>query len=122
MPDKKMAPRVGDRVLVKVYNQHRTASIEQTVDKYVFVRLDAAIIHPDSSAVAVDRFDLASGWGEDAEITVLSRQWPEGWANGSTYCAYHISSGTDFTRTEIEHVIATGPDMLARWHELKEEN
>jgi hypothetical protein len=55
-------------------------------------------------------------------LEVLDREpveWPQGWAGDDGYGnAYHEPSNVTVDRDELAELLATGPDMLARWDEL----
>ena len=113
----KLTPRVGDRVLAKVDiegvgMQTRTGSVFEDVtakwrgEQYFRVRIDG---------ITDDVWQLSG-----RVLTVVDRdpvEWPEGWARFSSSMV-SINDSRTFSRAELEDILATGPDMLARWDEL----
>jgi hypothetical protein len=111
MNDKKLTPRVGDRVLVK------TGAFTGVVTTYA-----ANVIHVNASGdVHIHVPEVQeSGWWDVSDLTVVDRQpveWPEGWSRFSSSMVAHRNQRT-FSRAELEDITQAGPDMLARWDEL----
>jgi hypothetical protein len=121
--DKKLTPRVGDRVIAKVHiegvgMQTRTGSVFEDVtakwrgEPYFRVRIDG---------ITDDVWQMSA-----SALTVVDRdpvEWPEGWSDDGARgilgpMVYPEPTNTAFTKLMLELVLATGPDMLARWDEL----
>jgi hypothetical protein len=60
----------------------------------------------------------------DLPGTRMTGEWPEGWERGASHIAHIVGWKDDdddvlwFGRSELQRILATGPDMLARWDEL----
>jgi hypothetical protein len=116
MSDKKLTPRVGDRVLVKSGGGSRTGDVRRISGAVIFVEVHG--VHRAGETWQYDTLD---------ELTVVDREpveWPEGWEEGGSHLARVVGWKDDdetvlwFGRSELERILATGPDMLARWDEL----
>ena len=111
--DKKLTPRVGDRVLVTANEQIRLGTVT------------ALGSNGNYAAINIDGWGSAGGF-LTSRLEVVGRslgEWPEGWSDdGSSSIlgpmAYHEPTNTAYTKLMLELVLATGPDMLARWDEL----
>lgn len=124
MTDKKLTPRVGDRVLLVVHIdgkglQTRIGTVVEDVaakwrgEPYFRIQVDG---------ITDDYWQMSQG-----SLTVVDREpvkWPEGWEPGDHYewgpdsVAIHRNANLGFSKQNLIDILATGPDMLARWDEL----
>jgi hypothetical protein len=54
-------------------------------------------------------------------VTVVDRdpvEWPDGWESERDDDVYNNIVEAEMTKADIEHILATGQDMLDRWDEL----
>jgi hypothetical protein len=112
MSDKKLTPRVGDRVLVKSGGGSRTGDVRRISGAVVFVEVHG--VHRAGETWQYDTLD---------ELTVVDREpveWPEGWTRSKSVPDSHalFLGGHVISKPILERILATGPDMLARWDEL----
>jgi hypothetical protein len=108
MTDKKLTPRVGDRVTLRLNGRTYAGTVQDRS-------------HDASGEWLVSVDGRGRGFYASYELTVVDRdpvEWPEGWSDDGYGHAYHEPSNCDFERDGLEQVLATGPDMLARWGEL----
>lgn len=110
----KLTPRVGDRVIARKGpgSPHRTlAGTVKAIDAdHVWVVRDG---HMDAFG-----YDLCA-------IEVVDREpveWPKGWTRSSVYPGCASNGAHVYERYELEAILATGPEMLAKWSELMDES
>lgn len=114
----KLTPRVGDRVIYK--DSVAGTRIGTVVEVFADEGRQSVRIRMDERK---DHF-LNGFWTTQAtNVQVVDREpveWPEGWGKHSNCEAglYLEDNGWYFNRSELELILATGPDMLARWDEL----
>lgn len=110
MGDKKLTPRIGDRVLVKL-RRHTTSYIGNVVE----------LFDDDRYRVKVDGGPVGGLFADGLELTVVDRdpvEWPEGWERDGVEFAYNRIADIVVDKSGLKEFLATGPDMLARWDEL----
>ena len=103
MSDKKLTPRVGDRVLFKIDGVTNVGNVSHLDGEWADV--DSSYTYPLDDLTVVDRDPV---------------EWPEGWSeydsdDGTAYSNY---ANVVIRKNELAQLLATGPDMLARWDEL----
>ncbi len=116
MSDKKLTPRVGDRVIVAPGRIEDYTTIGRVIGAGEGVQKWLVVLDHDNEGY----------WFPDAELTVVDRdpvEWPEGWEFDELNhilgtMAYHEPTNLALTKTMLASLLATGPDMLARWDEL----
>jgi hypothetical protein len=110
----KLTPRVGDRVTLVKGGVTMVGNVERIW------------LNGRQADVAIDGWGMSSGYPIEL-LTVVDRdpvEWPEGWRLGGAHIDrlagwYDDDDATLwFSRRELERILATGPDMLARWDEL----
>lgn len=119
----KLTPRVGDRVLVQTGasgGNSRTGDVRR-ID-------EAGVLHVEVHGV----HRPAEYWQYTKEnVQVLDREpveWPEGWEQydgirrGELVAAYHVPTNLVYTHRLPKDLLATGPEMIARWDELMGES
>jgi hypothetical protein len=111
MNDKKLTPRVGDRVLViRGFDSqvtHSKCGWVRSFDKY-----GGPLVDVDGVAERM-MVPLPHLEGVDRQPV----EWPEGWSRFSSSMVAHRNQRT-FSRAELEDITQAGPDMLDRWDEL----
>lgn len=102
-----LTPRVGDRVIFKTHGRTHVGE----VDRFDVSQRVASVLVP---------YWSQSVWIDPNELTVVDRdiRWPEGWTRSSAYPNCVGNGAHIYERYELESILATGPEMLARWDEL----
>jgi hypothetical protein len=108
MTENKLTPRVGDRVLVTANEQIRLGTVT------------ALGSNGNYAAINIDGWGSAGGF-LTSRLEVVGRslvEWPEGWEIDHGDAAYNKVADVVVTKDDLRVILATGPDMLARWDEL----
>jgi hypothetical protein len=106
--DKKLTPRVGDRVLVTANEQIRLGTVT------------ALGSNGNYAAINIDGWGSAGGF-LTSRLEVVGRslgEWPEGWSDYDEGYVLHEPSNVAIDKDNLKQLLATGPDMLERWDEL----
>jgi hypothetical protein len=112
----KLTPRVGDRVIIAPGRIESFTAIGRVM------RVEHNPVDGIVYWVKTDH-DRTNRWFPVEELTVVDRkpvEWPEGWSEydkvqDAAFCDY---ANVWVRKNDLAQLLATGPDMLARWDEL----
>lgn len=122
MTEKKLTPRVGDRVLF------READVAKTYIGIVLNEDRTRLLPEPIFRVAIDGLKGKPGhngvlYAKESELTVVDREpkeWPRGWERHSKRLAFVkvVNEALIMSREMIDKIVTDGPQILRDWPEL----